>query len=98
MKIVEMRLTPVAFSDPPLRNSTGVHEPFAIRVIVELVTDDGLSGWGEAAGGEATVAALEAVREHVIGLDPFHREPLRQHGSTSHRLGSTRLWRSPAST
>jgi glucarate dehydratase len=78
MKIVEMRLTPVAFPDPPLRNSTGVHEPFAIRVIVELVTDDGLSGWGEAAGGDATVAALEAVREHVIGLDPFHREVLKR--------------------
>jgi glucarate dehydratase len=77
MKIVEMRVTPVAFPDPPLRNSTGVHEPFAIRTIVELVTDDGLSGWGEAPGGAGTVSELEALRDTVIGLDPFHREPLR---------------------
>jgi glucarate dehydratase len=77
MKIVEMHVTPVAFPDPPLRNSTGVHQPYAIRTIVELKTDDGLSGWGEAPGGEATVAELEAVRDAVIGLDPFHREPLR---------------------
>lgn len=77
MKIVEMRVTPVAFPDPPLRNSTGVHQPFAIRTIVELVTDDGLSGWGEIAGGEGAVAELEAARDAVIGLDPFHREPLR---------------------
>lgn len=78
MKIVEMRVTPVAFPDPPLRNSTGVHQPYALRTLVELVTDDGLSGWGEAPGGDATVQELEKARDAVIGLDPFHREPLRQ--------------------
>lgn len=78
MKITEMRLTPVAFPDPPLRNSTGCHEPFAIRTVIELRTDDGLVGWGETYGGSGPVAELEAAREAVVGLDPFHREPLRQ--------------------
>jgi glucarate dehydratase len=38
---------------------------------VELETDDGLTGISETYGGEAPRAALEAVRERVLGMDPF---------------------------
>jgi glucarate dehydratase len=77
MKIVEMQVIPVAFPDPPLRNSTGVHEPFALRTLVRLATDEGLTGWGETYGGAQAVAWLEGAREWVIGADPFAVEALR---------------------
>ena len=77
MKIIEMQVIPVAFPDPPLRNSTGVHEPFALRTLVRLHTDDGFTGWGEAAGGAKRTAELEAAREIVEGSDPFALEALR---------------------
>jgi glucarate dehydratase len=66
-----MRVTPVAMPDPPLRNSVGVHQPVALRVVVQLLTDDGLTGLGEAHGGSARVTALEAAREVVEGRDPY---------------------------
>jgi glucarate dehydratase len=77
MRITNMKLTPIAVPDPPLRNSWGIHEPIFLRVIVELETDDGLIGLGEAPGGGATAQALEAARTHVIGMDPWQLEPLR---------------------
>ena len=77
MKIVDMQVIPVAFPDPPLRNSTGVHEPYALRNLVRLTTDDGITGWGEAGGGLRLQGWLEAARECVVGADPFNLEWLR---------------------
>jgi glucarate dehydratase len=77
MRIVDMKLTPVAVPDPPLRNSWGIHEPHFLRVIIQLRTDDGLVGLGEAPGGGAMAQALEAARGHVVGMDPWQLEPLR---------------------
>ena len=71
MKITEMHITPVAISDPPLLNSVGIHQPYALRTIVELVSDDGLYGLGEVPGNVTTNAALEEARRLVIGKDPF---------------------------
>jgi glucarate dehydratase len=71
MKIVEMRVTPIAISDPPLLNAAGLHAPYALRTIIELVTDDNIYGLGEVPGSAATTAALEAAREVIIGQDPF---------------------------
>lgn len=71
MKITGMDIIPVAFPDPPLRNSTGCHEPFAIRTLVKLTTDDGFVGWGETYGGTQACENLEAARPHAIGADPF---------------------------
>jgi glucarate dehydratase len=77
MKIVDVKITPVAVLDPPLRNSTGVHQKYALRTMVQLRTDDGGQGVGEAAGGEKMRSDLEAAKNLVIGEDPFHLEPLR---------------------
>jgi len=35
MRIAEMNVTPIAVADPPLLNSNGVHQPYALRTIVE---------------------------------------------------------------
>jgi glucarate dehydratase len=78
MRITDYQVIPVAIPDPPLRSSTGVHEPFAIRTLVRLTTDDGFTGWGETYGGTASNSRLEAVRDTVIGWDPFRTEALRQ--------------------
>ncbi|MCY3916768.1 MAG: glucarate dehydratase [Chloroflexi bacterium] len=71
MRIREIHITPVAVPDPPLLNAAGLHAPYALRIIVEMVSDDGLSGWGEIPGSEATLAALKQAADHFIGLDPW---------------------------
>ena len=71
MRIRDIRITPVAVPDPPLLNAAGLHAPYALRIIVEIVSDDGLSGWGEIPGSDATLSALEQAAEHLIGMDPW---------------------------
>ena len=76
MRISEMHITPIAISDPPLLNAAGLHAPYALRTIVELVSDDHISGLGEMPGGAEMVAALESIRELVLGRDPFQLNAL----------------------
>ena len=71
MLITNLILHPIAISDPPLRSSYGLHAPFALRTIVELQTDSGITGISETYGGDGPLAALEAVRHRVTGMDPF---------------------------
>ena len=73
MKISHVHITPVAVSDPPLLNAAGLHAPYALRIVVELVSDRGLSGWGEIPGSEASHAPpWSAAAGHIIGIDPWH--------------------------
>ena len=51
LRISEMVVTPVACPDPPLLNHHGVHEPYFLRAVVRLRTEDGLEGLGEGPGG-----------------------------------------------
>jgi glucarate dehydratase len=76
MKISKMHVTPIAISDPPLLNAAGLHAPFALRTIVELVTDDGFYGLGEIPGGEAITQGLLNCRDAVLGQDPFQLNSL----------------------
>ncbi len=54
MKIIDLRVTPVAIGDPPLLNAAGVHAAYALRTIVEVVTDDGVYGLGEVPGSASS--------------------------------------------
>jgi len=65
-------ITPVAFPDPPLLNSAGVHEPWALRAIVEVRTGDGLIGLGETYGDSAHLALLDRAASGIVGLDVFN--------------------------
>jgi glucarate dehydratase len=78
MRIREMKLHPIAIADPPLRSSYGLHAPFALRTIVELVSTDGLTGVSETYGGDGPVAALESARGRIVGSDPFQLARLSQ--------------------
>lgn len=71
MKIKELRLHPQAIADGPLRSSYGLHAPYALRTIVEVITTDGITGISETYGGEKPLAALEALRPRVVGMSPF---------------------------
>ena len=44
IRITGACITPVAFVDPPLLNTVGVHQPYALRAIIQLDTDAGLVG------------------------------------------------------
>ena len=71
MRIADVRITPIAVADPPLLNAAGLHAPYALRIVIELVSDDGMSGWGEIPGSESSRAALEYAAERIIGKDPW---------------------------
>lgn len=77
MRITEMHITPIALGDPPLLNAAGLHAPYCLRTVVELKTDNGLTGLAEVPGSIAVDAALAAVRDTVIGSDPLNWYALR---------------------
>jgi glucarate dehydratase len=68
IRITNVTITPVAFADPPLLNSVGVHEPLALRAVIEVATDAGLVGLGETYADERHLAALHATAQAIIGL------------------------------
>jgi glucarate dehydratase len=76
IRITGVTITPVAFADPPLLNSVGVHEPFALRAIVEVATDAGLAGLGETYADEQHLAALHAAAQAITGTDVYHTEEI----------------------
>jgi glucarate dehydratase len=45
--ITGVRVTPIAFRDPPLLNAAGIHEPYALRSIIEVEAGE-LLGWAKA--------------------------------------------------
>src|SRR5262249_32928125 len=76
MKIRDVIVTPVAFPDPPLLNSAGVHEPWALRTVVQVVADS-LVGLGETYGDAPHLALVESAARQLIGLDIFDLSDLR---------------------
>ncbi|MGH3350398.1 MAG: glucarate dehydratase family protein [Nocardioides sp.] len=77
-RISRVVVTPVAFADPPLLNVVGVHQPWALRAIVELHTDTGLVGLGETYADETHLGRLEAVAGVLPGHDPYDINGLRR--------------------
>ncbi len=87
MHITDLKTTPVAFPDPPLRNAWGVHAPLAFRTIIEITTDEGITGVAEAYGASASSilspehdpgqSPFSAARRALIGADPYHLNRIR---------------------
>lgn len=77
-RISRVVVTPVAFGDPPLLNVVGVHQPYALRAIVEVHTDSGLLGLGETYADEAHLGRLDAVAAALPGHDPYDLNGLRR--------------------
>jgi glucarate dehydratase len=77
MPVIErVRITPVAFADPPLLNAVGVHQPYALRAVIELETDAGLVGLGETYADEAHLRRLGSAGRTLIGHDVFALNPM----------------------
>jgi glucarate dehydratase len=77
-RIKEIHITPIAIVDPPLLNAAGLHAPFALRTILEIVTDDHISGISEIPGTADIDAALEESKQVLIGKDVFELNDIRQ--------------------
>jgi glucarate dehydratase len=72
IRVTGVTITPVAFTDPPLLNSVGVHEPYALRAVIEVATDAGLTGLGETYADVQHLAALRAAAVAMVGVDVYH--------------------------
>jgi L-alanine-DL-glutamate epimerase-like enolase superfamily enzyme len=98
MKIIEMRVWPLNLE--PVSAFTVAYGSYDVfeYALIELITDTGLSGLGEAAPdtevtGETQVSVLrdlDSARQAVVGKDPFdmelilrHLEELLPHGPSS---------------
>ena len=77
-RIREVRVTPIAITDPPLLNAAGLHAPYALRTVMEIVTDDGISGISEIPGNVAINEALASAGDVIRGMDVFHLNPIRR--------------------
>ncbi|WP_309076524.1 enolase C-terminal domain-like protein, partial [Paenarthrobacter sp.] len=70
--VTGVTITPVAFKDPPLLNAVGVHEPYALRAVIQLHTDAGITGLGETYGDAGHLARLRLAADAIIGADVFN--------------------------
>ncbi|CRK28545.1 hypothetical protein BN1708_015231, partial [Verticillium longisporum] len=75
--IKDIIITPVAFHDMPLLNSVGVHEPFALRSIIEVITED-TYGLGESYGDSTHLDRLKAASEQIKGLSVYNTNGIYQ--------------------
>ena len=69
--IRHVRVTPIAFRDPPLLNAAGIHEPWALRSIIEIETACGLVGINETYGDQAMLDVLAKAAPALQGLSPW---------------------------
>jgi glucarate dehydratase len=76
-RISRVDITPVAFADPPLLNVVGMHQPWALRAIIEVRTDQGSAGLGETYADEMHLGRLRAVAAALPGHDPYDLHGLR---------------------
>ena len=77
MRIIDVRWTPAFIPiEAPLRYAFGAHPGFS-RIIVEVITDEGLIGLGECYGGASREGQLAEMKPQLIGEDPFHLERIR---------------------
>ena len=79
MKITDIKATTVTVPlEAPLRHAAGCHWGRFVRTIVEVETDEGITGLGEmGGGGESAEAAFRAMRSYLQGHDPANLEEMR---------------------
>ncbi|KUF11547.1 enolase C-terminal domain-like protein [Pseudoponticoccus marisrubri] len=68
LRIADCRITPIAFYDPPLLNNGGCHQPFALRSVIEVETEDGVIGLGESYGTRSLIDAVAALAPDLRGM------------------------------
>jgi glucarate dehydratase len=64
--------------EAPLRHANGCHWGRFVRTIVEVETDEGITGLGEmGGGGESAEAVFRAMKSYLVGHDPARIEEMR---------------------
>ncbi|KAI3396013.1 hypothetical protein diail_584 [Diaporthe ilicicola] len=76
--IEDIVITPVAFHDMPLLNSVGVHEPFALRSIVEVIIGNDIYGLGESYGDLAHLDRMKDAAIKIKGLEVHNTNAVYQ--------------------
>src|SRR6201999_537194 len=79
MKITDIKATTVTVPlEAPLRHANGCHWGRFVRTIVEVETDEGITGLGEmGGGGESAEAVFRAMKSYLVGHDPARIEEMR---------------------
>ncbi len=79
MKITDIKATTVTVPlEAPLRHANGAHWGRFVRTIVEIITDEGLIGYGEMGGGGASAEdTIKGLKPYLLGHDPLQLEMLR---------------------
>ncbi len=78
-QIADIRVTPIAFHDPPLLNNAGCHQPYALRSVIEVETEGGVIGIGESYGNKPVLDGIEAVKPGLIGREVTDINGLNAH-------------------
>lgn len=78
MRITDIKATTVAVPlEAPIRHANGCHWGRFVRTIVEVETDEGITGLGEmGGGGESAEAAFTSLKPYLVGHDPMQLESL----------------------
>jgi glucarate dehydratase len=78
VKITDIKTTTVAVPlEAPIRHANGTHWGRFIRTIVEVETDEGITGLGEmGGGGESAENAFKGLKSYLVGHDPFQLESM----------------------
>ncbi len=79
MKITDIRATTVTVPlEAPLRHANGCHWGRFVRTVVEVETDEGVTGLGEmGGGGESAESLFRAMKTYLVGRDPARLEEMR---------------------
>src|SRR5437016_4553523 len=79
LRITDIRTTTVSVPlEAAIRHANGCHWGRFVRTIVEVDTDEGLTGLGEmGGGGESAEATFRAMKSYLVGRDPARLEEMR---------------------
>jgi glucarate dehydratase len=79
MKITDIKATTVTVPlEAPLRHANGCHWGRFVRTIIEIETDEGITGLGEmGGGGESAEAVFRSMKSYLVGHDPARLEEMR---------------------
>lgn len=79
MRITDIKATTVTVPlEAPLRHANGCHWGRFVRTIVEVETDEGITGLGEmGGGGESAEAVFRAMKQYLLGHNPANIEEMR---------------------
>jgi len=79
MKITDIKATTVTVPlEAPLRHAAGAHWGRFVRTIIEVETDEGITGLGEmGGGGESAEGIFRAMKSYLVGHDPARIEEMR---------------------